>query len=114
MDLHAILNKMIRRTSRDVALAGAMVGSVAAMQKLFPVMEGYSTLRVDFYGDAWTSWVCAPCKPHSGVWRDFQKWYHGRKQSDAYVMRMKDGEQMMKRSDIRFYRISYGEREVKQ
>lgn len=110
MDFQATLNKILRRTGRDVALAGAMCGSVSAMSKLFPTMEGYSTLTVLFYKGNGMEWTKAPVAAHSGAWNDFVRWYHGRPQSKSYVMPHKQGSQMFRRCDIRAYAIFYGER----
>lgn len=97
-----------------MAIAGAVLGSVTAMSKLVPappVMEGYSTLWVTFYGKEWQSWICSPVERQACPWRDFLKWYHGRQQSESYVMRYKDGQTMFNRRDIRTYAIKWAERE---
>lgn len=114
MNIQSMLSKLTRRLERDVAVAGAMVGSVAAMQKLFPRMEGYCRLTVSFYqgGSHW--WEYSPCARPVAPWRDFQKWYHGRPQSVAYVMASRDGSTMFQRKDIATYSIIYGERETSQ
>ena len=111
MNLRAILERLTKRTSRDLAVAGALVGSVAAMGKLFPAMERYTTLRVEFYSDRWQEWSVAPCDDASAPWRAFVKWYHGRPQSDSFVMHHRTGCTAFNRKDIRGYFINYGERE---
>lgn len=108
---NALLGRILRRSRRDVALAGAMVGVVSSMQKLFPVIERYSKLTVTFYDGRYLWWEYAPCERPSGVWNDFLKWFHGRPQSETYVMRYKDGSNMFRRCDIRTYTIVYAERE---
>lgn len=110
MNITDTLKKMLRRTERDVLIAGAALGSVSAMSKLFPVMEGCSTLRVIFNDGGWVSWDCVPVNASARPWNDFLKWYHGRPQSEAYVMRYKDGSRMFKRCDVRWYSINYAER----
>lgn len=114
MDFNELLNKVIRRTERNVAVAGAMVGSVNAMAKLFPVMEHYSTLAVVFYGGRWQSWGCVAAEPPRDPWRDFLKWYHGRPQSECYVMEHREGCNMFRRADIQVYSIQRGERVKKE
>lgn len=108
-----LLRRLIKRTERDVALAGAMVGSVTAMAKLFPTIEHYSTLKVSFYGGLWSSWDAwrDDGTPPTDAWQDFLRWYHGRPQSETYVFRHKWGMNMIRRCDIRCYDISHGERE---
>lgn len=108
------LKKVLRRTERDVAFAGVMLGSVAAMSKLFPVMEKWCELTVHFYGGHDMSWIAVPWEHDFAAWRDFQKWYHGRPQSDCYVMWFKSGHQMFRRVDIRAYSIRWGERVKKE
>lgn len=110
MNITDTLKKMLRRTERDVLIAGAVLGSVSAMSKLYPVMEGCSTLKVTFYGGGWVSWDCIPAKPEMQPWNDFLKWYHGRPQSEAYVQRYRTGSQMFRRCDVRGYSINYVER----
>jgi hypothetical protein len=107
-----LLDKILRRTERDVALAGVMLGSVAAMSKLFPEMEKYRTLKVHFYGGDWKSWDCwrEDGTDPTDAFQDFRRWYHGRPQSSCYVMRHNNGENMVKRCDIRAYDIVKGER----
>lgn len=112
MTFQGLLDKVLKRTSRDIAFAGAMVGSVSAMSKLFPVMEGYSTLYVTYRDGRWHSWVVSPVKREDCYWRDFLKWYHGRPQSGCYVMRLSDGCEMFLRADIRSYSIKWAERAV--
>ena len=106
------LKRFLRRTERDVALAGVMVGSVSAMAKLFPVVERYRTLRVHFYPGGYTSWEAWRDDGGEPVeaFRDFLRWYHGRPQSDCFVMRGKGFEQMFRRCDIRSYEIASAER----
>jgi hypothetical protein len=112
ISVNEILQKILRRTKRDVAFAGAMVGSVSAMSKLFPEIEKYGRLTVYFYGGGNVWWEWTPCKKHSNPWRNFTKWYHGRPQSESYVMTASDGASFMfRRSDIRSYQTEYGERE---
>lgn len=107
------LNKILRRTELNVALAGAMLGSVTAISKLFPVMEHFSLLRVTLDNGAWRQWECVSTERLLNPWRDFLRWYHGRPQSSAYVMRLRDGADMIRREDIRAYSIRHGEREQK-
>lgn len=114
MDFNELLNKVIRRTERNVAVAGAMVGSVAAMSKLFPTMEHYSTLKVTFYGGHWLSWDCVASEPLTGPWNDFLKWYHGRPQSASYVVHHREGSNMFRRADLQWYSIQRGERVKKE
>lgn len=111
MNILDAIRRIGKRTERDLAFAGAMVGSVQAMSKLFPVMEGYSTLWVTFYTNDWQSWVCAPVAREACPWRDFLKWYHGRPQSASYVMRHTNGQTMFNRKDVRGYEIKWAERE---
>lgn len=110
MSFRSLLNKVLRRAELNVAVAGAMVGSVSAMSKLFPVMEGYSELGVRFYNGGVSYWTCAPVAREECPWRDFLKWYHGRPQSESYVMRYKDGCAMFNRKDVRSYSIHWAER----
>lgn len=114
MDFSKMLNKIMRRTERDVALVGVMLGSVAAMSKLFPVIEHYSTLHVYFYNGGWMGWENAPCTRAECHWRHFLKWYHGKPQSDTYVMSHDQGSTMFRRADVCTYEIRYGERVKKK
>lgn len=109
--MRALLDKLLRRTKRDVALAGAMCGSVSAMSKLFPKIEKYSTLAVYFYGGSSLDWTWAPVVPGPSAFQDFLRWYHGRPQSECYVMVSRQGSTMFRRCDIRGYAITNGERE---
>lgn len=112
MDFKKTLSKLLKRTESNVALAGAMVGSVAAVSRLFPPIEHYSTLQVTYYGGSWQTWTATSKEPLSGYWRDFLKWYHGRPQSESYVMRNREGCDMFRRCDVRSYVIRYGERPI--
>lgn len=113
MNFATMFNKVIGRVERDVAVAGAMVGSVSAMSKLFPALERLRTLRLDFYGSPgyqmWDCWRDDGADP-TDAFQDFLRWYHGRPQSECYVMRHKQGCNMVKRCDIRSYSITKGER----
>jgi hypothetical protein len=104
------LKGVMRRTERNVALAGAMVGSVKAMESLFPAMEHYDRLTVKFYSGGSIWWEAFADEPVRGPWNHFLKWYHGR-QSECFVMRHKKGSDMIRRVDIRSYSILTGIRE---
>ena len=111
MNISTIIKRFVRRAELNVAVAGAMVGSVAAMSKLFPTVEHYSTLKVVFYNGSWNSWDCTADGPLRDPWRDFLRWYHGRPQSAYYVMRHHEGSNMFRRCDLLAYDIRHGERE---
>lgn len=114
MDFSRMLNKVMRRTELNVAVAGAMIGSVSSMAKLFPVMEKWTKLNVYFNDGNGLAWLNAPWNPNVPAWRDFIKWYHGRPQSECYVMYTDDGLRMFLRKDIRGYQIENGERVKKE
>lgn len=105
------LRRILRRTDRDVAIAGAVVGAVAKIAAAVPVTETYSELRLTFRDDkGWQSWTVAPCARQDGVWNEFIKWFHGREQSDYFVMHTITGQNRVPRAEIRHYDITYGER----
>ena len=112
--MNKLLEKVLRRTKRDVALASAMVGSVSAMQKLFPEIEKYTRLTIQMDNGSLFGWERRGVQG-AGVWRDFLGWYHGRPQSAHYVMKSMDQGHwkwtMFRRFDIRNYAVQDGERE---
>jgi hypothetical protein len=110
----SLLNRVLRRTELNVAMAGAMVGSVAAMQKLFPVTEHYGRLTLHLYNGESMWWEYTSPVPAIGPWKRFLRWYHGRPESDCFVMRHREGSDMVRRVDIRSYEIRQGEREKKK
>lgn len=109
--MHPVLEKILRRTKRDVALAGAMVGSIKALEVLLPQTESFGRLTVHFYGGGVRWWEWTPCPKGGTPWREFLRWYHGRPQSDSYVQPHTEGSTMIRRRDIMSYETYYGERE---
>lgn len=111
MDFRKLLDKVLRRTELNLAVAGAMVGSVQAMAKLFPETEQYSNLRVRLYkGGSWDLDCIGANGAPVDPWKAFLRWYHGRPQSDCFVMRYADGSSMIRRQDIESYTITNGTR----
>ena len=103
------MDRLLGKVARDVAVASTVVKTI---EKFSPPPEKYHSSLTLSYGEKYQAngnvwWSVDSREPINGVWNDFLKWYHGRPQSRAYVIRHREGLSMIRRCDIRRYEIRY-------
>lgn len=106
--LGKLLNRVLRRTGKDVALATAAIKAVGTVAKFIPPPPApRSTLTLYLDDGVEIGWTAVPCERGDGSWNSFLKWYHGRQKSRTYVVNATDATTMIRRKDIRRYTITY-------
>jgi hypothetical protein len=80
--------------------------TVAPLPLLKPVGNKVSRLMIVFTDGIQQSFQNSDISDgYLAPWKDFVKWYLSRLSSENYVMQYKEGQQLIKRADIKYYRI---------
>ncbi len=79
-------------------------------QKIF-----FNRLSIKFKDNSILGWIHKNTEKQEAFilpWKSFYKWYFGRINSDSFIMRYKDGETMLRRSNIESFTIRVWTEEI--
>jgi hypothetical protein len=70
-----------------------------------PEVKPYTQLRLHYPNGRTVDWSVQPWDGKEDPWRNFLRWFHGRPQSQTFVMLHKNGQTGIIRSNIQMYDI---------